>query len=373
MAIQQVKQSFQNDGNFSLLELKDLDFDGITMRLETFRASHPAKGNFDRTAAKTTAEFLTGSDHLTKGSNQIFRYIFSIKDPKTGVFIVTLELREKFYEDGSWDVKMRDLDYRSPSYGTAVTCTINLCKEAIKRGYYRLVYEVYNPEISSRFMIVSPLSNKITSLDKQFADISQANGRLGKLRIAHTIDLKIKTLPEETADLLEPLVKRLEDTMYSTFAQNVEVYLRFNNFRYKCVHTGENLIGDRPKPASEYMAVHPCRASMILFGRLFDKTMEKVNHLKPGISLWTEQAPLSYDVKPAGYLVFILAHILNIEIYQLSLDKLHSDYGGVPMKLKPGSKLENEAQPVKNAYLANLTLAEIAVAFYAPHVATRLK
>lgn len=372
MGIQQINQSFQNDGNFSQLDLKDLHFDGLTMRIETFRSSHPAEGEFYVTAAGTNVKSLVGEDHLQKESNQVFRHAFSVEDRQLGGMVVTLEFREKFFEDGSWEIKMRDTDYRSSSFGTLISCYVSPCL-GVQRGNYKLVYEIYSPNVKANRPIVSPLEDKINALENQLSDISEKDSSLGNSVAKQTIFINLKTPQVETDAALSSLVNILQEKNYSTFVKNVEDYQRFGDFRDKCIHSGQNLIGNNPQLASEYMLVRPYRASMILLGRLFDQKMAKKQYTKVGFSLWSEKEPLKYDPKPGVYTVFILAHVVNIEIYQLGLDKVHSDYGGIPLKLQPGSKLENGAKPVKSAYRANQTLAEVAVAFYEPNLATRLK
>ena len=74
--------------------------------------------------------------------------------------------------------------------------------------------------------------------------------------------------------------------------------------------------------------------------------------------------PLATDPKPGVYTPFLTAYISNVEIYQLGLDKVHSDYGGIPMRLQPGSRLENGAQPIIDSSRVNRTIAELSFAFY---------
>ena len=66
------------------------------------------------------------------------------------------------------------------------------------------------------------------------------------------------------------------------------------------------------------------------------------------------------------YAVFLSAYALNIGIYQLGLDKVHSDYGGIPMNVAPGSRLETGAHPIVDATNLNRILALLASLFYAP-------
>ncbi len=373
MAQQQTNQSFQNDGNFNLLDLKDINFKGPTMRIETYRASHPSDGEFSKTIVGTKAIDLTGNDYLKPESNQVFRHIFSVENFKTKEQVVTLEFREKFYEDGSWDIKMRDVDYLSNSYGAVAVCNISPCRGK-QKGNYELKYQIINPDLkNTNNRIISPLPKPISKIDSKLKDISSENAALGKLVIEKTIYIGLNTPQIETESLFSDLSNILSDKKYSSFITNVIAYQRFGDFRDKCIHTGQNLIGTNRQLASEYMLVRPYRSGMIIFARLFDSSMAKKEYLRKGFSLWTESNPINFDHKPGVYTVFILSYILNIEIYQLGLDKVHSDYGGIPMKLKPGSKLETGIDPIKSAFRANRTLAEIAVAFYEPYIASLLK
>jgi hypothetical protein len=78
--------------------------------------------------------------------------------------------------------------------------------------------------------------------------------------------------------------------------------------------------------------------------------------------------PLSTDQKPGVYTPFLTAYFSNVEVYQLGLDKINSDYGGIPMKIAPGSRLETGASPIVDAARLNRALAELAFAYYVvPH------
>lgn len=148
----------------------------------------------------------------------------------------------------------------------------------------------------------------------------------------------------------------------SRWAANFRDYVRFGDFRDKCVHPGLNLRGPHARLASEYLLLRAYRKSMILLGALFDPDMTAVATGRA--TFQGSRAPLSVDPKPGVYAAFVSAYILGIEVYQLGLDKVHSDYGGVPMKRAPGSRLENGTAPVVDATRLNRTLAELAFAFY---------
>lgn len=70
------------------------------------------------------------------------------------------------------------------------------------------------------------------------------------------------------------------------------------------------------------------------------------------------------NTRPGVYNIFVGAAINHIGIYKLGLDKVHSDYGGIPMKLAPGSRLENDMSPIVEAWRCNQTLGEVADIYY---------
>lgn len=75
-------------------------------------------------------------------------------------------------------------------------------------------------------------------------------------------------------------------------------------------------------------------------------------------------ARLRTNTRPGVYNIFIGAAVNQVGVYKLGLDKVHSDYGGVPMQLAPGSRLENDAEPKADAWRCNQTLGEIANLYY---------
>lgn len=129
--------------------------------------------------------------------------------------------------------------------------------------------------------------------------------------------------------------------------------------REKGVHLGDNLVGEYRQLASECLLIRAYRASMILIGCVSD----------PDMFLGTEnqkdeESPLASYTKPGVYSVYLSAYFLNYDIYHLAIDKVHSDYGGVPMKLAPGSKMETGIKPLVDSTRANITLAELTMGFY---------
>src|SRR5262249_23925274 len=130
----------------------------------------------------------------------------------------------------------------------------------------------------------------------------------------------------------------------------------------KCVHNGTNLTGPSPALASEYVLIRAYRKSLITMGRIADVDMYK--HTLGTMSPMMASVPLTTDPKPGVYTPFLTAYISNVEVYQLGLDKVHSDYGGIPMAVAPGSRLETGASPIVDSTRLNRTLDELAFAYY---------
>lgn len=358
MAVAQVDASYQNDGNYSQLDLQDAEFDGPLMRIETFRCSQPA-GKFGVTAAGTPVAALAGQDHLLPASNRVFRHVFSLGTRRSAK--VLLEIREQFDEDGAWEVRTRDVDEESASFGAT------LIAGAAPNGdsSYKLNYELRTAERIKAKTIRSPLSKPIA---EQVGDLVDIGSPLEELGARHESVRPLGTslyLVAERKKWSRPVNEFstvLQRAPFATWARNVQVYERFGDFRDKCIHNGTNLTGKRPQLASEYVLIRAYRASLILLGRLFDPDM--ASGTEERASLFEVKEPLTVDPKPGVYTPFLQAYHLNLQIYQLGLDKAHSDYGGVPMKLKPGSQLENGAKAVASTRRANQTLADLALMFY---------
>ncbi|AFM20288.1 hypothetical protein Mycch_5653 (plasmid) [Mycolicibacterium chubuense NBB4] len=155
------------------------------------------------------------------------------------------------------------------------------------------------------------------------------------------------------------MAELLASQEYSRWQQNVVQYLRFGDFRDKAVHPGVNLTGPNPRLTSELMTVRSYRSSMIQLGRVFDVDMTPKRN-----KLLDATAPIEVDSKPGVYAIFLSAYLANIDAYKLSLDKVHSDYSGVPLALMAGSRMENGIEPRVSADNANRALAELAFAFY---------
>lgn len=366
MAVKQVEAHVQNDGNYCQLDLQDRDFGRPFMRIETFRCSQPI-GPYGITGAGTRVEWLAGKDHLTPTSNQIFRHIFCVGDTSNPQS--TLEIRETFDEDGSWEVRTRDLDPESASFGYVLVATV---KPRQMLGKYHLHYEVRKPSNLKRTLVTSPLTAPITELVPELNDLGAPLEELGIIDTTlncNPLDGEIDWCSDASIvdAFFNGFAANFQREPLLTWAKNVQAYERFGDFRDKCVHPGINLIGSNPGLASEYLLIRAYRGSLILIGRVCDPDMAE-----GGLNLWEAENPLDIDPKPGVYSVFLSAYILNIGIYQLGIDKVHSDYGGVPMTLTPGSKLETGISPIVDSTRANQTLAELAVAFYVGPKVARL-
>ena len=175
MAVQQINSSFQNDGNYCQLDLRDISGSGPVMRIETFRCSQP-EGDYGRTSAGTGVASLAGDDHLSPMSNKVFRHVYStgeLSSPK-----ITMEMREVFEEDGSFDVRVRDVDGESPSFGSTL---ISRAKPR-PNNRYDISYElrIPNGEIE-RKELKSPLEAKVTEVISGLSDISSDPEKLGQI------------------------------------------------------------------------------------------------------------------------------------------------------------------------------------------------
>ncbi len=125
MGLGQTVISVCNDGNVSQLDVTDKLLGGPYYRIEVYRCSQPS-GGYGVTASGSRVEYICGKDHLAPNSNRIFRYTFSLGD---GSSVLThlpsvLEGREEFNPDGmpngSWEVRLRDIDPMSMSYGAVL-------------------------------------------------------------------------------------------------------------------------------------------------------------------------------------------------------------------------------------------------------------
>jgi len=349
MGVSQVNQSFQNDGNFSQIDLLDVRFGGPIMRLENFRCSQPV-GAYGTTASGTSVTTLAGNDHLVQSSNKTFRHIFSYG--QLNEIIALLEIRETYEEDGSLSCYIRDLDGRSDSFGFTYVSSVKPTRQAITVNCK--ILESGNVQ---KKILTSPYETPVAQQVEGLVDIAD-------IELQHTvgeiaIDLSV------TGDNSAALSKLGEfgswvQNKYPRWSQNVQIYQRMGNFRDKRIHPGTNLVGKNPRLASEYILASNYRIGLIMGGRIFDP------HMIAGVSKINIGEPLALDAKPGVFTMFISAFATNIGLYQLGIDKTHSDYGGVPMTLRPGSRLETAATPLVDSTNLNRILALLAAFFYAP-------
>lgn len=360
MAVSQIAASFQNDGNFSQLDVKDQAFSGPIFRIETFRCSQPS-GKFGVTASGTRVEDLAGADHLAERSNKVFRHIFSTGQSAEECE-VKLEIREMFTEDGAWDVRVRDLDGESATFGRTLLATL---RPGDRKGLYRIGYGITKSPGAAKRRACSPLKQPVskawTGLQDLASPLSAFPIDFGLSSNPLEGELEIGATAEEVEAYFEQFAGTLKQPAFAKWSQNVQAYERFGDFRDKCIHPGTNLTGRTPQLASEFVLIRPYRSSLIALGRVFDPAMSSSKFGAP-----RSEYPLDEDTKPGVYTVFLSAFMMNIHLYKLGLDKVHSDYGGIPMRLAPGSRLETGETPVADAMEANRTLAHLAALYYIP-------
>jgi hypothetical protein len=360
MAVQQINSAFQNDGNFCQLDLQDMALMGPILRIETFRASQP-EGQYGITKAGTHVETIAGIDHLTAASNSIFRHVYSVTRNEGQVVI--LEIREAFDPSGAFEVRVRDVDGTSPSFGDVIKFS---CRP-VPGNKYDIEYEVRVPQSKKPRIVLSPVKEKIASIGG-LADIGESPDSLGQVDASlpnNPLTARIQwNGPKSEINVVfsefEKIVQNGEK--YAQLKSNILNYLRMGDFRDKCIHDGTNLVGYHSQLASEFIPIRAYRMSLMALGRIADRDMYK--HTLGGMSPMIASDPLATDPKPGVYTPFLTAYISNVEVYQLGLDKVHSDYGGVPMKLGAGSRLENGAEPIVDSSRVNRAIAELAFAFY---------
>lgn len=358
MGVSQINSSFQNDGNFSQLDLKDKQANGPLMRIETFRCSQP-QGTFGITKSGTKVRDLAGIDHLKVSSNRTFRHVFSSSSGKKKKPTVSLEMREIYSENGSIEVRTRDVDGDSETFGWVLLTTARPSSQGVE-----VRYEVRRPKDVSPVHISSPLSQQISKLAPSLSDLGNNLNSLGTPYTGSDItSLRETLIPRGKNAKAFSNLDRFGSTLRSIapkWTKNVQLFERMGDFRDKCIHPGTNLTGPHLSLASEYVLIRAYRKALIMLGRVFDGAMST------NVKSLNLQDALSVDPKPGVYSVFLSAYALNIVHYQLGIDKVHSDYGGVPMALKPGSRLETGIEPVVDATNANRMLAVLAGLFYAP-------
>lgn len=374
MGLGQTAISVCNDGNVSQLDVTDTSHGGPYFRIEVYRASQPA-GGYGVTASGSRVEYICGKEHLTPRSNKIFRYTFSLGDEKSNRTDLpsVLEGREEFnppgMPDGSWDVRIRDLDVNSATYGTILRATV---KPTAISKQYEIHYELrLAPKSVKRIRIPSPLSAPIAALNTDLIDLGDdlsafplpvnlSNNVLSTapLHAGHRFNIASnskRTSLDSTYRLVRDTLSHVE---FKDFLKNLDAYEGFGDFGAKPTHPGTNLIGPNARLAAESIFVRQYRAALVLLGPLTSPEMVAGAAVPSGL------AGTSTNTRPGVYAIFVGAAINHIGIYKLGLDKVHSDYGGVPMKIAPGSRLEDGAKPVADAWRCNQTLGEVADILY---------
>lgn len=373
MGLQQVAISVCNDGNVSQLDCTDINNGGIYYRIEVYRSSQPV-GGYGITLSGSRVENICGIDHLKENSNRVFRYFFAVGDDKThkSEIPILLEGREEFNPkgkpDGSWEVRIRDLDPKSSSYGAILIASVEPINGTTQ---YHLHYELRLASDTKRIAFYSPIHGKITDLNPTLVDLGEPLDQLPQpIGIDNTNNLKALTnlpttfkiqtnhLTKDVDDGISSVMELIKQNEFKQFIENLDLYEAFGDFGAKGIHPGTNLTGPNAKLAAESIFVRQYRAALVLLGRIVSPDMAR------GASEPKSLAEASTNTRPGVYAIFVGATINNIGIYKLGLDKVHSDYGGVPMKLAPGSRLENGAAPAADAMRCNQTLGDIANLLY---------
>jgi hypothetical protein len=373
MALSQIAISVCNDGNVAQLDVADQGPSGIYYRIEVYRASQPA-GGYGVTLSGSRVEDICGLDHLNPRSNHVFRYTFSLgnNDTHKSDLPTLLEGREEFnpsgMSDGSWDVRIRDLDSQSPTYGSIIHATV--APTGKPRGYdIQYALRLADPMIK-RVPIRSPLHRKLAEMNPDLPDLStnldqlapaielMNNALARRATPARVMTLSAATKSADITNGIDDVVAAISHQQFNRFRNNLDAYEAFGDFGAKAVHPGTNLIGPNAALAAESIFVREYRAALVLLGRITSPDMAR------GAGQPLSLARAATNTRPGVYAIFVGAAVNHIGIYKLGLDKVHSDYGGVPMRLAPGSRLENDATPVADAWRCNQTLGEVADMYY---------
>lgn len=373
MALSQVAISVCNDGNVAQLDVADQTPGGVYYRIEVYRASQPA-GGYGVTLSGSRAEDICGLDHLTPQSNRVFRYTFSVGDNTRhkSDLPTLLEGREEFnppgMPNGSWDVRIRDLDSQSPTYGSVIHATV--APTGQPRGYDVLYsLRLADPAIR-RVPIRSPLPRRLVDLNPDLADLSTGldqiaapvevlnNALTRKPGALRALSLSASSRSADIDSGIAEVVSTISHPQFKQFRDNLDAYEAFGDFGAKAVHPGTNLIGPNAALAAESIFVRQYRAALVLLGRITSPDMAR------GAGQPLSLARVPTNTRPGVYAIFVGAAVNHIGIYKLGLDKVHSDYGGIPMQLAPGSRLENDAAPIADAWKCNQTLGEVADMYY---------
>jgi hypothetical protein len=371
MGMQQVGLSVQNDGNISQLDVADTTVGGVYYRIEVYRCSHPA-GNFGVTLSGSRAEDICGADHLGKRSNQIFRYVFAVGDNTMhkGEIPLVLEGREVFNPegrpDGSWSVRVRDIDPSSTTFGAIMEANV---EPEGANGLYKLQYELRIFKDAKPTPFNSPLRRTITEINPTLPDLGapasslpapvglKDNSLRSNVNLPTALSINLSMTTREVDRSMEPSLNLISNPDFARFRKNMDSYEDFGDFGPRAVHPGTNLIGNI-RLAADSIFARQYRSGLVLLGRVVSPDMAR--GASEPLSLTRSQT----NTRPGVYGNFVGAAINNIGIYKLGLDKVHSDYAGIPMKVAPGSRMEDGSKPIADAWRCNQTLGEVAKILY---------
>lgn len=375
MPLTQAGISVCNDGNVSQLDVEDRipAGNGPFFRIEVYRASQPS-GGYGVTLSGSRVEHICGDDHLKAESNRVFRYTFSVGTANGNRSDVPtlLEGREEFnppgMPDGSWDVRIRDLDPGSATFGSILHATA--APNGQPRGY-DIQYSLRRIDpATKRVAVSSPLPRKISDINSELQDLSLdldllaapieviSNVMQKRASPAKVLSLNATITSAHVDQGLADVLAAISHPDFARFRHNLDLYEGFGDFGAKPTHPGTNLIGPNAALAAESIFVRQYRAALVLLGRVTSPDMAR------GAGQPLSLARAKTNTRPGVYAIFVGAAINHIGIYKLGLDKVHSDYGGIPMSLAPGSRLEDDAKPVADAWRCNQTLGEIADTYY---------
>jgi hypothetical protein len=154
--------------------------------------------------------------------------------------------------DGSWDVRMRDIDPKSPCYGAILRATV--APKASKQ--YDLHYELRIPDSSVKpAAITSPLHRKITELNSSLVDLGEPPGKLPTLVGLHSsgphptgtipkmFSLQLDMSTTQVDSEFQETAELFSQSEFAVFRKNLDHYEASGDFGSKAVHPGTNLIG----------------------------------------------------------------------------------------------------------------------------------
>ncbi len=167
-----------------------------------------------------------------------------------------LEGREEFnpsgMPEGSWEVRLRDIDSLSPSYGAILRGIVS----PIGAQGYDLRYELRPAPKVAKSQIVSPLARPISQINPDLRDlgsavsvfpepvtISEGNLSSSQSNTDHHFEIK----KPSTMALLDSNFSKIQETIrhpeFAKFLSNLDAYEEFGDFGAKPTHPGTNLVG----------------------------------------------------------------------------------------------------------------------------------